>query len=155
MRSSSSYIRPMWMRPLDRSVALFLHRHRIREPSHDFASVLKHVVQSVQSSFCGVCRDSVPDAFAFETDAFFQARWNLHSSADKSDSIDGCHDRLFDEFSIDLVDEKFCQLHSFHGFFVFVITIFDVFSGSRHSWSISSWSPMFIQVSTFVSASRP
>ena len=60
--------------PLDRGVDFRHDRCAMREPSHDFASVLKHVVQSVQSSFRGVCRDSVPDAFAFETDAFFQAR---------------------------------------------------------------------------------
>ena len=92
------------------------------EPIFDLISVMEQVTDALDCYSGNVGRRFVHLSISLKYFPFFELFLDLFSRSNKSDTIHGCHDSLFDYFSGHFAFEALCDLDEFRSFLILDIS---------------------------------
>ena len=91
----------------------------LREPILDLISVVEKVTDALDCNTGNVGCGFIHLSISLEYLSLFELFLDLFSGSDKCDTIDGCHNSLFDHFSGHFAFQALCDLDVFRSFLVF------------------------------------
>ena len=94
----------------------------LREPILDLISVVEQVTDALDCNTGNVGCGFIHLSISLEYLSLFKLFLDLFSGSNKCNTIDGCHNSLFDHFSGHFAFKAFCNLDVFRSFFVFDVS---------------------------------
>ena len=86
------------------------HFCALRKPILDLISIVEQITDALDCDTGDIGRCFVHFSISLENFPFFELFLDLFSCSDKCDTIHGCHDSLFDYFSVHFAFETLCDL---------------------------------------------